>query len=294
MKTVKNGDFFARQGWYPDSGPSCKKTIKRFLEEKDPPNSDEMKNLHGGIVPHAGWDFSGRPAARVFKALSSGVPVSRVILLGGHMGPETPGWILMEGIWETPVGPVEQDGDFAEKISRLVGIGFSRIGPDNYRPDNTIELQLPFIGHILEGAKLVVAGVPASSNGLEFGRKAAEAALAIDGEDAQARTIVVGSTDLTHYGINYGFVDRGLGKDAVDWVKQENDARALKHIRDLDASEFLADALRSHNACCPGAAGGAISAATAMGSNKGFILEYFTSYDVHPGPSFVGYGAAVM
>lgn len=294
MKTVKNSAHFARQGWYPEEEAPCKRAIRKFLEEEKPSNSDEMNNLRAGIVPHAGWDFSGGPAARVFKALSSGDSVRRVVLFGGHMGPESRGWILMEGIWETPVGPIEQDAEFAEKLASLAGKGFSKIGPDDYRPDNTIELQLPFIGCILEGAKVVVAGVPAAHHGLELGRCAAEAAIGIDGDKAEQRTVVVGSTDLTHYGLNYGFMERGLGKDAVTWVKQENDARALKHIRDLDAREFLDDALKSHNACCPGAAGAAISAAKAMGSEEGLILEYFTSYDVHPGPSFVGYGAAVM
>jgi len=299
MKTVKRGDFFARQGWYPKNPEACRRVIEEFSKTAKKPK-DSKQTFHAGIVPHAGWSFSGGPAAAVFKALKEGDLVDRVVLFGGHMGPSSAGWILNEGVWETPLGSLQQDSGFAGALAQKGGGVFSEIGPDDYEPDNTIELQLPFVKYFFENAKIVVAGVPATSEGLALGRLTAELSSSMEREvegeasNSRGRTIIVGSTDLTHYGINYGFMPKGLGPEAVSWVKEVNDGRALKNIQGLNAKEFLDDALTAHNACCPGAAGAALTAAKAMGSERGEVLDYFTSYDIQPGASFVGYAAAVM
>ena len=44
--------------WYPADARACENQIKDFLEEgKD--RSTHLSNPVGGIVPHAGWYFSG-------------------------------------------------------------------------------------------------------------------------------------------------------------------------------------------------------------------------------------------
>ena len=289
MEYVRKGDFFARQGWYPADRSECQRTVEKLAEGEHPLDAEEARALKAGVVPHAGWAFSGAPAAQVFKTLGGGEKVDRLVLLGGHMGPQAQGWILTEGVFRTPLGEIQGDPEFAQALLSEAGGDFVARGPVSYEPDNTIELQLPFVKRFMQEAKMVVAGVPATPDGLALGAKAAKLAGSLPG-----RTVVVGSTDLTHYGVNYGFMPKGLGPEAVAWVKEENDKKALDRLQALEAEAYLDEALRLHYACCPGASGAALVSARELGSERGHLLDYYTSYDIHPGASFVGYAALVM
>ena len=151
MDWVRLGDFFARQGWYPGTKGACLAAVGDFEDYyagMAPPLAPGQRWV-GGVVPHAGWVFSGRLAFRVFQVLASqGQDVDRVVLFGGHLGPFSSGWILTEGVWRTPLGELETDAEFSRSLAEQVPISlFEQILPDDYEPDNTIELQLPFIRH---------------------------------------------------------------------------------------------------------------------------------------------------
>jgi AmmeMemoRadiSam system protein B len=105
---------------------------------------------------------------------------------------------------------------------------------------------------------------------------------------------VLGSTDLTHYGYNYGFMPKGDGKDAVEWVKHTNDRHVVDLMLDLDGEGVIHEALKNQNACCSGAAGAAIVTAKELGAKRGEKIEYTTSYDIRPDSSFVGYVGIVF
>jgi hypothetical protein len=104
----------------------------------------------------------------------------------------------------------------------------------------------------------------------------------------------VGSTDLTHYGYNYGFLPKGTGEQALEWVKTVNDRRVVGLMVEMDDEQVINEALNNANACCSGAAAAAIAAARELGARKGKIIKYATSYDVHPDSSFVGYVGIVF
>jgi len=265
------------------------------MQDQREPSTDldvPEQGWSGGVVPHAGWVFSGRLSCRVFDALSRGgiEPARRVVLLGGHLGPETKGWILTSGSWKTPVGLVDTDEEFVSHLVSRINHDVIEVRPPHeYEPDNTIELQMPLVRHFFEGAQVVTVGVPANPQGLDLGRLLVEVA-----SQSEGRTLVVGSTDLTHYGLNYGFSPVGLGPAAVQWVRQNNDRAAVDCIEALDAPALLDGALERRNVCCPGAAGAALTAGRQVGAERGVVLDYATSYDVRPDSSFVGYAAAVF
>lgn len=292
METVRHGMFFAHQGWYPGEPKTCRQQIDRFVAggrgregEGDLPDTLPGR---AGVVPHAGWVFSGALAAAVFNALARNAgPVDAVVLLGGHLGERSPGWVLTTGAWPTPFGDVEVDAELAEALAAHTRL--PEVGPAGYEPDNTIELQLPFIKALLPDARLVAAGVPASPSAEDVGRLAVEAARRLG-----RQALVVGSTDLTHYGPSYGFEPAGRGRAGLAWVKEENDRRAMELMIALDAETLRQEALEAHFCCCPGAAAAALGAAKASGARGGHLLASLTSFDVRPGESFVGYAALVF
>ncbi|MFZ7125043.1 MAG: AmmeMemoRadiSam system protein B [Desulfobacterales bacterium] len=272
--------------WYPATAEDCKREIDEFLTEPvEAPGLPEER--FGGVVPHAGWVFSGRIACRVLHALESEPPPGVWVLFGMHLPPGARPVILATGSWETPFGALPVAEDLAAK---LIGrFPFEVETPRTARPDNTIELQLPFVNHLFGNVRILPIGAPPDPISLEIARAVVETAV----EDG-VRVKIIGSTDLTHYGPNYGMTVMGRGKGAVKWVREENDRRLIEALLALDGRRAISEALTHHNACCAGAAAAAAEAAKAMGANKASLLEYATSYDRSPGDSFVGYAGIIF
>jgi AmmeMemoRadiSam system protein B len=160
---------------------------------------------------------------------------------------------------------------------------------DDFTPDNTIELQLPFVKHFFPDARIVPIGAPPTAEAPAMGRAAVEISNRLG-----RRIRIVGSTDLTHYGPNYGFSPKGTGPAAVSWVKEENDRRIIEAILTLSPDQVIKEALSHQNACCAGAAATAIAAGAALGADAAELVAYATSYDKHPGDSLVGYAGVVF
>jgi AmmeMemoRadiSam system protein B len=132
-------------------------------------------------------------------------------------------------------------------------------------------------------------GVPPNKTSLGIGR-----AVATISRQMGLAIKVIGSTDLTHYGRNYGFVSQGSGKQAVDWVRNENDRRVIDAMLEMQPEKVIVEAQTSQNACCAGAAATAIETAKHLGADRADELVYATSYDKSPGESFVGYVGIVI
>lgn len=270
--------------WYPGRDSDCRRLIEEFSRSSVPCPSGETV---GGIVPHAGWVFSGKIACNVIRCLSEQASPDTILLFGRHLHPSSKSYIMTEGAWATPLGDLEIDQELGEKL--LAEFPFVVETPTRYDQDNTIELQLPFIKYYFPEVKILPLGVPPAQASLRIGERAVEISRNMGRE-----TLALGSTDLTHYGDNYGYAPKGVGKAAVDWVKNENDRRLVDLILRMDAEEVIRESLTNHNACCSGAVAAAIAAAKKLGACEAQKLFYATSYDVRPDNSFVGYVGVVF
>jgi MEMO1 family protein len=270
-------------GWYPYDGRRCREEIESFLEGWAAPESFKAE-ARGGIVPHAGWTFSGKAAARVFSCLKSGQAVDVVVVYGGHMGVQGHPRIVLEERWDTPLGEIEVDVDFAKRVMDRVDAQRESASTS----DNTIEVQLPMIKYFFPEARLLAIRSPLSPEAESVGRAVAEIA-----RSEKISIAAVGSTDLTHYGPNYGFLIKGTGPASVDWVKNENDEGFIRRALEMDEEGLLSYALQNESACSAGAAVSAISTCKLLGAKEGTLIEYYTSYDILPDQSFVGYAGIV-
>jgi MEMO1 family protein len=274
--------------WYPARAPECEREIRAFVERGgiQPPR---RRRLVGGILPHAGWYFSGNIACNVIHALkTAGGPAPDVLVLFGmHLSSSSPNIMMPTGAWDTPFGSIPVAEDLAEALSHQ--FPFRLETPDRFTQDNTIELQLPFLKYFFPQAKILAMGVPPTDASLTIGRAVIDAA-----QQLGLTLNVIGSTDLTHYGSSYGFTGHGSGPSAVAWVKEENDRRIIEAMLDLDPKRLMAEARVNQNACCPGAAATAIEAGRRLGANEAESIDYATSHDRSPGESFVGYVGIVF
>jgi hypothetical protein len=272
--------------WYPNSASGCEKEINNFLKD-DSQRAVPERVFTGGIAPHAGWYFSGSIACNVIHCLKDQNPPDVFVVFGMHLHTGSPAYIMTEGGWETPFGVMEIEGAIATEL--VEKFSFQIETAENFTQDNTIELQLPFIKYFFEDAKLVPIGVPPTKQSLKIGKAVADISKRLG-----LRIKIIGSTDLTHYGPNYGLVTKGTGSAALDWVRNENDRRAIDAMLDMDPHTVISEALSNHNACCSGAAATAIAAAKQLGAEKAETIAYSTSYDKSPGDSFVGYVGIVF
>ena len=271
--------------WYPGKASACERQIEEFIKETQPVISD--RELIGGIVPHAGWFFSGQIACNVIHRLKSDDPPDVLIVFGMHLHSGSPSYIMTQDAWETPLGPIEIESQVAEELANK--FSFEIETAEQFHQDNTIELQLPFIKYFFPEVKIVPIGVPPNDTAVEIGRTAAKIA-----SESGLKTKVIGSTDLTHYGANYGFTSHGAGTQAVEWVRNENDRRIIDAMLAMDSSEVIREAHENHNACCSGAVAATLAAAKQLGALKAETDAYTTSYDKSPGDSFVGYVGIVL
>jgi AmmeMemoRadiSam system protein B len=267
------------RGWYPADKKECQREIESYLEGWSPSPLQLSQGL-GGIIPHAGWYFSGKLAARVFHTLKLKSKVELVVLYGGHLSPEDFPRAVMEEACETPLGDIEIHTDFVKSLMKRIDV--KKESPTS--GDNTIEIQLAMVKYFFPEAKLVAIRSPLSLKADVLGKEVAGVA-----KEVGLPILAIGSTDLTHYGPNYGFLSKGIGPASVEWVKKENDKGFIDRALKMDAEGLLKHALENDSACSAGAAISAMATSKAMGAEKGILLDYYTSYDIMPDDSFVGY-----
>ncbi|MBM4295275.1 MAG: AmmeMemoRadiSam system protein B [Deltaproteobacteria bacterium] len=268
-------------GWYPGNERSCREELEKFVAGVTP--LPEGTKVRGGIVPHAGWFFSGKLAARVFHLVSRGGQPQVVAVFGGHLPGNSPPLLVMDEAWETPLGDLPLAVEFYDPLKRRLTL------KEEYPGDNTIEVQLPMVKYFFPQAKVLALRGPHSAKAMELGEAVAEVA-----RELKVSLLVFGSTDLTHYGPNYGWSPKGFGAEAVKWVKEVNDKRFIDETLKLDAAGMLRAGAEDQSACSAGGAAAAVAAAKKLGAGKARLVDYYTSYDVMPGDSFVGYLGAVL
>lgn len=279
--------------FYPAGRDECLAEVRACLESPELPGS-VPPSIVAGIVPHAGWTFSGSLAAMVFRAIQDcGQAVETFVLCGtahGYFGQQPADDGSDE--WECPLGAVAVDGTLRDD---LVERGVVGVDPAAHRREHSIEVQIPFIVHLFPRAKIVPLTVPPTQGSLALGEALADVAA------RTGRSIVcVASTDLTHYGPRYGFTPMGAGSAGLHWAREVNDRAFIDLALALEAERLLAGAVENGNACGPGAAAAVIAAARRLGVERGALLAHTDSNEVMrrtmgmTGSDAVGYAAIVF
>ena len=274
--------------WYPGDADECRRTIQSFLQETRF-QADISGPAAGGIVPHAGWAFSGDLACRVISCIrgeAADADPDLVVVFGMHLPPGAPVHLMTRGAWQTPLGDLEVHAGLAEAVAGRFSCTIETA--DSFVPDNTIELQMPFVKYFFTSSKVLAIGVPPSETAVEIGRFVAGQA-----REQNLSVRVLGSTDLTHYGPNFHFTPAGTGREAFEWVRDKNDRQVIDRMIAMDAKDVIHQGLSNQNACCAGAAAAAISACQTLGADTGHLVGYSSSYEKNPGSTFVGYGGVV-
>ena len=202
-------------GWYPSNQQATLAKIEKMAKGL----SVSSINAVAGIVPHAGWDFSGQIALEVFASFQ-GKP-DTVVIVGGHLSKGSGVYAAFEQGFATPLGIVDADLELLAELKQEISI------KEDITPDNTVEIQLPLVEYYFPKAKALWLRAAPSAEALDLSK-----ALFKAGKTLKRELVVIGSTDLTHYGFNYGFMPMG-GAVAAAGFALENGLKKGKLLRYL-------------------------------------------------------------
>lgn len=281
--------------FYPGGREGCTGAVAECLAEA-PKVGELPEAIVAGIVPHAGWTFSGDLAGLVFSAIKKvHEKVDTFVIFGAihsYLGSEAA--VYDKGRWSTPLGQALIDEELAVDVLKVKSVAEADCAA--HKSEHSIEVQVPFIQHLFGEAKILPIMVPPAKFAAELGADIAGVICGAEGK----KIVCIGSTDLTHYGPRYGFYPQGAGPDGIKWAKQVNDRDFIDLAVSMQAERIVEAAMEKTNACGAGAAAATVAAAKSLGKTKGLLLAHTHSNEVmqrrfgQSSEESVGYAAIVF
>jgi len=216
-KAIVAGQF------YPSDKAVLESQVKNFLSK------DKKENVKAGIVPHAGYVFSGSLAGKVIGKIKK---KKNFIIIGvNHSG--IGGKLSFSAKnFETPLGIVKNNQKIGEKILEKLKKEIDvSINEQAHQFEHSIEIELPFL-QISQKKFSIVPILPKNLNYVDCKKTAG-----ILSEFIREDTCLIVSSDFTHYGFNYGFIPftenvkenlYNLDKDIIDEILALNSRRVYE------------------------------------------------------------------
>jgi len=215
--------------WYPDDPGELRALVDGLLARAPEPPPQRPAAL---IAPHAGLMYSGAVAAAAFVSLRAH-PFTRVVLLGPSHYAAFRGGVVPEAEgWRTPLGELPLEGEV--ELPR-------RTSP--FLREHCLEAELPFLQRCLHAgftAIPILVGPHSDPADLDAVARAVEPLLG-------SGTLLVVSSDFTHYGAAFGFTPF---RDALPDRIAELDRGALASIEAGEAGAFETYVARTGATIC--------------------------------------------
>jgi len=194
MKDVMVSPLAGR--WYQDSERALRDEIAELCKDV---TVVRKKNVCAAVVPHAGYRYSGRVAAGVYLRIDP-KSVGRIVVMGPshYVGMRNQVSIPDATHLRTPLGELTVDTEF---VKRARALPFVTQEPQAHAQEHSDQIQLPLIQACLATNVPVVCVVCG-----QFDTENLLTAAAAFRDLLDDRTLVVASSDFTHYGANYGYV----------------------------------------------------------------------------------------
>ncbi len=259
--------------FYPEHEQELRDAVESLMAETAP--APKPGTLVGIVVPHAGYLYSGRTAARAF-ALLKNRHIGTVVLVGPSHTEYFEGISVFSGAsFKTPLGSVEVDVELrSELLKTFPTLQSSLVG---HKTEHSLEVQLPFLQLVVHNLKILPIVMGDQKRNYCDGLGVALAGVAKD-----RGIFLVASSDLSHY--YPSDVARKLDAVAIASIQELND-RALMSDLEADRTE----------ACGGGPIVAVLYAAKKAGADYCEVLDSCNSGNVsgHTG-RVVGYVSAAL
>ncbi len=228
-------------------------------------NPSGERKIVGGIVPHAGYIFSGHVAAHFYASLAEdGFPETFIVIGPNHHGIGCGVAITTED-FKTPLGVVKVDKELAkELVGDVISDDFSA-----HKYEHSIEVQLPFLQFIKPDIKFVPIAMYLQDISI-----AQEVAEVIKDAIKDRDVVIIASSDFSHY--------------VPQEVAKSRDMLAIDKIIKGNVEEFYRSIFKYNVTAC---GYGPIMVVMLVTKGKATLLKYATSGDVYPMEDVVGYAA---
>lgn len=231
MKTtaVRNKKVHRSQlagSWYSADARRLAAEIDGYLAAAETTALDPIAAL---LLPHAGYRYSGAVAAHGLKQIA-GRYYRRVIVLGpSHRLPLTNAAVLSDAThYATPLGETPLDLDF---IAALQKSPLFRVDGRADEGEHSVQIELPLLQKVLTDFQLVpiVVGQIDAATARAMGRALHDL--------LDEQTLLVVSSDFTHYGSRFGYLPF---RDDVPENLEKLDLGAFQRIAAKDLDGFAA------------------------------------------------------
>ena len=266
--------------FYPAEKPDLERDLDSYLAPGavGPAGPDTVRRYPdavAGIVPHAGYMYSGHVAGAVYGRLA---PQPTYIVIGpNHRGYGEPLALMSSGAWLTPLGQVPLDAALARSVQERCPLLAD--DAEAHAGEHSLEVQVPFLQRTARDFTMlpIVLGV----DDLETLEKLGHA-LAAAIQSASRPVFMVASSDMNHY--------------EPDGITRVKDRKAIERILELDAAGLYEAVFRERISMCGFAAATAmLVAARDLGARRAELVKYATSADRGgPRDAVVGYAGIVV
>jgi MEMO1 family protein len=263
--------------WYPGTRDALAREVDGYL---DAAAEGPRGRITAIIAPHAGIMFSGPVAAFSYKAAAR--EAFDVVVLAGpsHFVPFDGIALYPGGAFASPLGLAPVNAEIALRLAAFPGI---EPMPAAHAREHSLEMQLPFVRRLLPDASIVPLLM-----GFQSREAIEQLATALAASLAGTRSLIVASTDLSHY-----FDAR---------TAAALDARVHDRVAAFDpeglialAGEYPEHERGRYVGCGIGPAISVMLAARALGARDARVLKYAHSGEVSGDyDGVVGYMAAAI
>lgn len=239
--------------FYPSEPQALQAWLAESLKEHIP-----LSQAKAVILPHAGYIYSGKTAAEVLRRAK--IPEVCFLMGPNHRAEGHPFALISEGDWETPLGTVPIDRDFATGLLEAS----HDLGVDSqaHEKEHSLEVEIP----LLQYRNPQVRIVPLIIGTLNLARAREVARSLTEFLKGRSRFLMVASTDMNHY--------------EDDEATRKKDRYVLEAIEALD-EETLAKAVKSHRITMCGfiPVYMTLILVKALRAKKATLVDYRTSAD---------------
>ena len=177
--------------FYPASPEKLQRELEHLFSRA---KSKECNNVRAVISPHAGYVFSGTVAASAFNQIDEEHRYERIFLIGSsHQVALKGAAVYTQGDFLMPYGTVTTDVDFCKKLV-LTHPGLFSEDSRAHRDEHSLEVQLPFLHHVLRHEYVIVPIIIGTSDP-SVCEKIAEVLVPYFNTD----NLFVISSDFSHY-----------------------------------------------------------------------------------------------
>jgi AmmeMemoRadiSam system protein B len=258
--------------FYPGNAEVLREEVRTYLCQ---PSAHKPIRALGCIAPHAGYVYSGHVAGAVFAGLD--IPKLCIVICPNHTGIGHTLAIMSEGVWQTPLGDVPIDSQFAAVLMQRCTL----LHEDSsaHLNEHAVEVELPFLQVRQPDLKFIPIALGTSQ--LELLEQLGDAIADVIAAQNDP-ILIVASSDMNHY-----------ESDALTRIKDQS---AIEPMLKLDARALYEVVIQRNVSMCGfGPAVAMLTATKKLGATSAELVKYATSGDISGDRNLVvGYAGVIV